>query len=345
MMLNRNLFGAALAAAFAVVVVGCSGGDKSDTTAGTATSAGTSGAPTPPAPATGKPLKLAFVTNNSSDYWTIAHKGVDKAKAELPNVSVDFIMPEHGTAAEQKQIVDGLLVKGVDGIAISPVNPKNQTEQLSKWASQTLLITQDSDAPNSKRACYIGTDNVAAGKQAGEEIKKALPDGGKIIAFVGDADAQNAHDRIDGLKQALLGSKVELVDTRTDATDHLKAKSNASDILVARPDVVGLVGIWSYNGPAIAAAVRDAKKVGKIKIVCFDEEDGTLAGVKDGTISATVVQQPFEFGYLAIKKLNQYLNGDKSAFPANGLNVIDTKVLHAADVDAFKANLDKLRGK
>jgi ribose transport system substrate-binding protein len=241
------------------------------------------------------------VTNNSSDYWTIAHQGVEKAQKEFPNDTIEFQMPPSGTPAEQKQIVDDLLVKGIDGIAISPSDPKTQTEQLDKWAAQTLLITQDSDAPQSKRACYIGTDNVAA------------------------------------------GSKVELVDVRTDNTDHLKAKSNAADVLVSRPDVVGLVGIWSYNGPAIAEAVKEAGKVGKIKIVCFDEEPITLAGVKDGTIYATVVQHPFDFGYLAIKKMHDYLNGDKSAFPANGLNIIATSVLHAADVDAFKANLDKIR--
>jgi len=338
MMLNRNLFGAALAMAFAIVVVGCSGGDKPD--AGAPAAGATAGG----ASKTDKKFKLAFVTNNSSDYWTIAHKGVEKAEKEL-GITVDFQMPPKGTAAEQKQIIDDLLVKGEDGIAISPVAPKNQIELINQWASKTLVITQDSDAAQSKRACYIGTDNVAAGRKVGEELKKALPNGGKIIAFVGDADAQNAKDRIKGITDALAGSKIELVDTRTDGADHEKAKSNVNDVLVARPDVVGLVGIWSYNGPAISSAVKEQNKVGKIKIVCFDEEDGTLAGVKDGTIAATVVQHPFEFGYQAIIKMSKYLNGDKSVFPANGLNVIDTQVLHAEDVDKFKADLDKLRGK
>jgi ribose transport system substrate-binding protein len=337
MLQDRSLFGAAICLALAVAVVGCSGGDKTDTSASsTSGAAGT-------ATKTDKPLKLAFVTNNSSDYWTIAHKGVEKAQKEFPNDTIEFQMPPSGTPAEQKQIVDDLLVKGIDGIAISPSDPKTQTEQLDKWAAQTLLITQDSDAPQSKRACYIGTDNVAAGREVGQELLKALPNGGKIVAFVGMQDAQNAQDRINGIKDAIKGSKVELVDVRTDNTDHLKAKSNAADVLVSRPDVVGLVGIWSYNGPAIAEAVKEAGKVGKIKIVCFDEEPITLAGVKDGTIYATVVQHPFDFGYLAIKKMHDYLNGDKSAFPANGLNIIATSVLHAADVDAFKANLDKIR--
>lgn len=326
----------------ALVVAGCNGGSSSD--GGTA-QGGTSTTGTTP-PAGGKKLRLAFVTNNASDYWTIARKGVEKAEAELGDkVQVDFRMPADGTAAGQQQIVDDLLAKGVDGMAISPVDPANQTDMINNAAQKALVITQDSDAPNSNRVCYIGTDNVAAGRQAGEEIKKALPNGGKIIAFVGKSDAQNAKDRIQGIRDALKGSKVVLEDVRTDDTDHSRAKTNAADALVKEPDIAGLVGIWSYNGPAIYSAVQDANKVGKVKIVCFDEEDDTLAGVKAGAISATIVQQPFEFGYQGIIKMNKYLNGDKSVFPATKLDVIDTLVLHQDSVDDFKTKLDKLRGR
>src|SRR6267378_4011450 len=114
----------------------------------------------------GKRHKLAFVTNNASDYWTIARKGTEKAQAEIPNVEVDFRIDSDGTAAEQQRVVDDLLAKGIKGIAISPVDPANQTPMLNKAASQALVITQDSDAPISNRACYIGTDNTAAGRQA-----------------------------------------------------------------------------------------------------------------------------------------------------------------------------------
>src|ERR1044071_9586805 len=70
--------------------------------------------------------KLAFVTNNPSDFWTIARRGCEKADAELPDVTVEFRIPGDGTSAEQNRIVDDLLAKGVDGIAISPVDPNNQ---------------------------------------------------------------------------------------------------------------------------------------------------------------------------------------------------------------------------
>src|SRR4030095_388158 len=136
--------------------------------------------------------KLAFVTNNAADFWTIARKGCEQADRELAKLDVELRIPSDGTAAEQRRIVDDLLAKGVSGMAISPVDPVNQTQMINEVAKQILLLTQDSDAPQSDRACYLGTDNVAAGRQAGELIKEALPQGGKIMVFVGKSDARNA---------------------------------------------------------------------------------------------------------------------------------------------------------
>lgn len=289
--------------------------------------------------------KVAFVTNNASDYWTIARKGVEKADAELADISVDFKIPADGTAAEQKRIIDDLLSVGTQGIAISPVDPDNQTQLINDTAQKALVLTQDSDAPNSSRALYVGTDNVAAGKQAGDLIKEALPNGGKIMLFVGKSDARNAAERIQGIKQALEGSNVTIIDIRTDDTDRVRAKSNAADTMVKYPDVAALVGLWSYNGPAIVGAVKDAGKTGQVKIICFDEEDETLAGVKDGSIYATVVQQPYEFGYQSVKLMAQILGGDKSAIPANKQINVPTLVIKKDSVDAFITKINQLRGR
>jgi ribose transport system substrate-binding protein len=292
-----------------------------------------------------KTLHLAFVTNNASDFWTIARAGCDKAQQELPNVTVEFQIPGDGTAASQIRIIDDLLAKGVDGIAISPVDPANETPKLNDVAKQTLLFCHDSDAPGSDRACYVGTNNVDAGKQAGELIKKALPGGGKIMVFVGTLDAQNAKDRYAGLKQALDGSNVSIVDVRTDDSDRVRAKANAQDTLVRYPEVSCLVGLWSYNGPAILNALTESGKVGKIKVVCFDEEDETLAGVKSGAIFSTVVQQPYEFGHQAITLMAKVLRGDRSVIPPGKQIFIPTLAIDASNVDDFHARLMKLRGR
>lgn len=295
--------------------------------------------------ATGKELKLAFVTNNASDYWTIARKGVEKADAEMNDVTVEFRLPADGTAAEQKRIIDDLISTGIIGIAISPVDPDNQTQLINDTAKKALVITQDSDAPSSDRTLYIGTDNVAAGRQVGDLIKEALPNGGKIMLFVGKSDARNAAERAQGIKEALQGSNVEIIDIRTDDTDRARAKSNAADTLVKYPDVAALVGLWSYNGPAILNAVKDANKVGQVKIVCFDEEDETLAGVKDGAIFATVVQQPFEFGYQSVKLMSQILKGDRSVIPASKQINVPTLVIKKDSVDDYIKKVNQLRGR
>jgi ribose transport system substrate-binding protein len=292
-----------------------------------------------------KKLKLAFITNNASDYWTIARKGVEQAGRELPNVDAEFKIPGEGTAAEQKRIIDDLLAKGIDGMAISPVDPDNQIQLINDAVKQALVLTQDSDAPKSDRACYIGTDNVAAGRQAGQLIKEALPQGGKIMIFVGKLDAKNAQERYQGIKEVLQGSNVEILDVRTDDTDHARAKSNVSDTLVKYSDVAALVGLWSYNGPAIVSAVKDAGKIGQVKIVCFDEEDDTLAGIKSGAIYATVVQQPYEFGYQSMKMMARILSGDKSAIPAGKQIFVETKIIKKDTVDEFTTKLNSLRGR
>jgi len=107
---------------------------------------GNAGGTTPPR-ATTPQVSLAFVTNNTSDYWIIAHKGVLEAQEELPNVNVQFVIPADGTAQTQNSQVDDLLAKGVQGIAISPVDPMNQTQMIDDAEKKTHIFTQDSDAP------------------------------------------------------------------------------------------------------------------------------------------------------------------------------------------------------
>ena len=288
--------------------------------------------------------KLAFITNNAADFWTIARKGTEKADAGLADVEVEFRLGD-GTAAAQKRILDDLLAKGVDGIAISPVDPANQTAMLNDAAKQAIVFTHDSDAPESKRECYVGTDNVAAGRQAGDLIKEALPQGGRIAIFVGKLDARNAQERLQGIKESIAGSTIAIIDVRTDDTDQVRAKANVSEMLVSHPDVGALVGLWSYNGPAILNAARDAGRIGQVKIIAFDEDDETLTGVKSGAIVGTVVQQPYEFGVQSVTLLEKALKGDRSGIPPGRQVFVPTRVIRQNNVDEFRTSLAQLRGR
>jgi ribose transport system substrate-binding protein len=291
----------------------------------------------------GKKLKLAFVSNNAANFWSFARAGCNAAATELGDVDVDFRITQDGSSATQRQILDDLCAKGTDGIAVSVNDPDNQTDFLNKIAGETLLVCCDSDAAASKRVAYIGTDNEAAGEQAGALIKEALPNGGKIMLFVGHSDSQNAVERSGGIKKALAGSNIEIIDIRTDDTDAVRAQKNAEDTLVKYPDIACLVGLWNYNGPAILNAVRGAGKTGTVKIVCFDDEADTLAGIASGDIYGTVVQNPFEFGKESVARMEKYLKGDKTQL--SGKIFIPTRNIKKDNVADYQEEVKKILGK
>lgn len=256
-------------------------------------------------------VRLAFVTNASADFWAYAQAGVQKAESEFDDIEVEFKVGD-GTPAKQRELIEALLVRGVKGIAISPTNPSGQKEMLNEWAEKASLITVDSDAVDSDRKFYLGTDNVAAGRKAGELLKEALPDGGKVMAFVGLGDQANAVERYQGLREAVEGTEIEILDLRTDEVDFGKARRNAEDTLTKHPDIAGMVGLWSYNAPLILEAVRDKGVLDKVKIIGFDEDPRTLKAIDAGEIHGTVVQKPYEFGYQAVVALRAMVVGGQT---------------------------------
>jgi ribose transport system substrate-binding protein len=290
--------------------------------------------------------KLAFVVNGASDFWKIAEAGVKKAQGELPKYELSLKYPEQSAAAIQQRLMDDLVAAGTSAIMVSSVDPKTSTEALDRIAKQVPLFTTDSDAPNSKRLAYIGSSNVELGKDAGGLMKKALPNGGKCMGFVGLPGADNARERIEGIKAAIAGSKVELVDVRGDDIDQTRAKRNVEDTLAANPNINCMVGIYSYNTPRIYEVLKEAGQLGKIKIIGFDEDPITLGGVREGTISGTVVQNPYEWGYKGMKLMAAYLEGDKSGVPAGGLIIVPGQVIEKANVDKYEAELkSRISGK
>ncbi len=257
-------------------------------------------------------LHLAFVANSAGEYWSIVNLGCQTAANQIGDVVVDFHFPAERTVESQQEIITNLVASGVRGIAISPIDAESQTAFLNDIAGKTLLACADSDAEQSKRVCYIGTDNVAAGKQAAELIKAALPEGGKIVLLVGYSNAQNTKDRVQGVQAGLAGSNIQIIDTLADNQNITVGQKNASDLLTKHSDLVGMVGISGYHGPALITAVRAADKSGKVKIVCFDDNNDTLAGIVSGDVFGTIAQNPFQLGKQTIIQLEKRLRGDKT---------------------------------
>ena len=162
----------------------------------------------------GKP-RFAYVTNGVASFWTIASKGVIAAGKKL-EVNTTVLMPAEGIA-DQKRMIEDLVTKGVQGIAVSPIDAKNQVDLLNSAAEKTRLITHDSDAPDANRLLYIGMDNYTAGRMCGELLREALPQGGKVMLFIGRLEQDNARLRRQGVVDAVLGRDPD--PTRYDAPD------------------------------------------------------------------------------------------------------------------------------
>jgi ribose transport system substrate-binding protein len=287
---------------------------------------------------------LAFVVNIAADFLKAADAGMKKAQGELPDYNLVFKYPDQSTVAIQNGIVNDLIAAGAKAVMISAIDPK-ATDTLNKFAAQTAFFTTDSDAAQSNRIAYIGSSNVSLGEQAGQIAKEAMKDGGKCMGFVGHLDAANFTERRDGFNKGVEGTKITLVDTKSDGGDQTAAKKNVEDVLAANPDINCMVGFYSYSTPAIYQALKNAGKLGQVTVIAFDDDPITLGGVKEGSVAGTVVQQPFEWAYQGFKLMAAYLKGDKSGIPADGVIIVPGKILHAADIDGYVENLKKMQGK
>jgi ribose transport system substrate-binding protein len=270
-------------------------------------------APAPGATPAAGTYRFAFVTNNSSDFWNIAEKGVRKAEKDL-GIKAQVFRPLKTEVSEQQRFIEDILVQGFDGMAICAINPDAMTPLLDRVAVKMPVVVHDSDAPKSQRKAFVGTNNVEAGRLAGQAaiaaLKQAGTTKGKVGMFVGRIDMQNSIDRKQGIDETL-GKQpgIEILPIFLDGADRTKAKKNVEDALARYPDLVMVVGLWSYNGPAMVDAVRNSTRAKKPMIVAFDEEEETLKAVEDGTIFATIVQKPFEFGYQSMKALKDVKDG------------------------------------
>lgn len=285
---------------------------------------------------------IAFVVNGPSDFWKIMEAAVAKAQTELPDFDLQFKYPERADAAVQKRMMDDLVAAGAAAIAVSVVDPPTSTEAINTVAAQIPFFTFDSDAPQSNRVAYVGSSNTQLGTMAGELMKTAMAgQQGKCIGFVGLPGADNARERIEGYNEAVKGTGLELIDVRGDDIDQTRARANVDDVLVANPDVNCMVGFYSYNTPRIYEALRDAGKLGQITVVGFDEDPITLGGVAEGSIAGTVVQQPYEWGIQSAHLIADYLNGDKSKIPDDGIIIIPGLTLTKDNVQAFQEDFQK----
>ncbi len=314
-----------------------------------------------------KRKSVAFVTNQIADFWKIAEAGCRDASKEF-DIDVEVVMPPEATAVVQKQKVEDLLASGISAIAISPLDADNQIDWINTIAAEVPTITHDSDAPQSNRLMYIGMDNYAAGRMCGELVRKALPDGGKVLLCIGRLEQDNSKYRRQGVIDVLMGrdrkmdfyksqpdawdpndgeitgDKYTIVSTVTDQGKPEVALAKAEDALVTWPDLNAMVGLFEYNPPACYQALSKAGKLKQIALVGFDENDTTLQAIKDGECVGTVVQNPYMYGYESVRVLKELLAGNNDVIPASKYIDIAPRAITAENVDVYWEDLRVKKG-
>jgi len=252
----------------------------------------------------GKPLtgvNIAMVVNVAADYWKAGQVGfLAGCKAlGLPSSKCTYFAPPNGKLTEQTSELETLRSQGITGYSISAIDPASAKGTIATDMGKGVFVLPiDSPLPGTAAAgLYLGTPNTEAGFQAGTAMKQLLNGTGKVAILVGSLTAANATQRIAGFEQAIAGTNITVVQKVNDNLSPATAQSDAETILANNPDVNGLYGVYSYDGPALATAVQSAHKVGSVSIVSDDSDAQTLTFINSGVIGGTVVQMPYQQGY------------------------------------------------
>ena len=233
-------------------------------------------------------------------------------------------------------------------------------------AERALLVTHDSDAPDTNRLAYVGMENYDAGRMCGQLVKEAIADGGAVVILVGNLDQHNARGRRQGVIDELLGrtpdssrfdaqdaklhgDKYEIRATFTDDFNQPKCKAHAQDALVRWDDIACMVGLFEYEPPLLLDAIKSAGRLGEIAVVGIAENPATLQGIVDGEIHGTVVQNPYEYARKSLELLSKLVREPdaqkrQGLLPAGGFIDIPARSIRGDSVAAFWSDLKQKTG-
>jgi ribose transport system substrate-binding protein len=276
-----------------------------------------------------KDLQIAVIPKVAVPFFDDCNTGA-KTAADALGVKYQWVVPQNTQGSTQVRILEDLIAKRVDGIAISVNEPKSVEAAIKKAVANGIkVVTFDSDSPNSGRSMYIGTINTAAGETMGESMAKAIGGEGEVAVVTGQLGAVNLNERITGIKNALAKyPKIKLVATEGTEDDLAKAVSTFR----AHPALKGIFGVSQVGGPAVSkvmATKEFAVKKATVKVFAFDDLPDTIKGVKEGYIQGIMVQRPITMGKLAVEHLVDQITGKETA-PKDvdtGVNVVTSQNL------------------
>jgi ribose transport system substrate-binding protein len=269
--------------------------------------------------------RLIILTNGESPFWDAGRQGMEAAAKDLEldkaKLKIDFQVNDGTEDGQLDRLRQFASQSDVAAIAISVTKEDNaaiadQMRQLRRKGVHVLTL--DSDTSRKKfrnaREAYVGTDNQEAGRQLGRCLKLLRPDGGEYVTFVGFTSAQNAKERVDGFQEGA-GDKFKRLDNMGDEVDRNRAKENVRTAMTNHPNLAALVGIWSYNAPAIVGVLEDnaeQKKKRTLTVVTFDAEPIAIKKMSEGWIDAMAVQNPYDMGYQSTKLMKALVTDDQN---------------------------------
>ena len=240
----------------------------------------------------------------------------------------------------------------IDGLAVSPLDAEGQTPLINRLQQSTNVVTFDSDAPLSLRSGHIGTSNYGAGSNLRSTYRRSVARRRKVLVLLANLTKENLLDRrvgyADTVRKEFADDSEESTKPVLEVLDYLldegkseRVAKNIRETLASHPDLAAIVGMNAKHGPIILQVLKEEDKLGKIKVIAFDEDPETLAGIEAGHIYATIAQDPYKFGFETIRMLNGLYRGGGSEVPivGGGTVNINAEPIRKKDLQAFRERL------
>lgn len=249
---------------------------------------------------------------------SVGNGALEKVKELGMDITMILEGAQNGDISQQIQIMEDLITQKVDGIAIGPCDSDALTPYIDKAVDAGIpVLCYDTDAPESKRAGYVGTNNYDAGRAMGEELGRALNGKGTVICETGVVSQAGLIARKQGVEDVLAESypDIKIVQTTASGGDVSKAQSDIENMITSYPDFDALIQLDAAGEAGITAfKSRGLTKDDKILIV-FDDLEPVIDGVKDGQVYCTITQGQRNWGAKAVEELLALNRGEE--IPAN----------------------------
>ncbi|UOQ84110.1 sugar-binding protein [Gracilibacillus salinarum] len=244
------------------------------------------------------------------DYWRLVGQGAKDVEQNY-DVSVAYEGPRRSNPDEQLKLLDIAIKSKVDGIIVQALNEDFLPVINQAMENGIPVITIDTDAPNSDRLAYVGTDNYEAGKLAGETLVKDLDSNATVGIVTGSFDNAHHQLRVEGFKEAIaqaLGVKVVAIEESN--ITRVVAEEKAYNMLKEHPDIDALYGTSALDGIGMVEAATSLGVEESIYMLAFDTLPENIELLKQGKIDVLIGQKPYEMGSRSVELMMKLMEGE-----------------------------------